>query len=292
MFRSHPGGWNAARQAVFALIPVMIGAGVLMASGDAPLKGASQLEATGAPVAPLLERAPVVAAEAVAAEGVPAAAPEVLAPAGEETQTAPAPTVPGTVVAVAAAPVDGAVVAPEAGTAGGSAASAGGDERSAPTAMRTPATDPPVTTSPSTSSSTTSTTTAAPVRAPRSRHAGAEAEVVPLTNQDRVAAGLGTLSRDPCLDGVASGYAEQMAGNGVLAHNPGAGTAVPGCRPGATWGDNVGTSSPCDTARLEREWMASPSHRRNILTGAFTRIGVGAWTDEKGACWVQVLFST
>ena len=116
--------------------------------------------------------------------------------------------------------------------------------------------------------------------------------MVPLTNQDRTGAGLGSLSRNSCLDSVASGYAEQMARSGVLAHNPGAGAAVAGCRSNPSWGDNVGTSKPCDTALLEREWMDSPSHRRNILTGAFTLIGVGAWTDEKGACWVQVLFSS
>jgi uncharacterized protein YkwD len=51
-------------------------------------------------------------------------------------------------------------------------------------------------------------------------------------------------------------------------------------------------STACDTAALEKEWMASPGHRRNILTGAFTRIGVGVWTDEKGTCWAQVLFSS
>ena len=291
MFRRHPGGWNAARQAVFALIPVLMGAGVLVASGDASVTGMSRLEATQSSTAPLLERPPV------AAEEVAPPTAEVVVGVASETEAAPAPTfppLPGPVVDVAAAPIDGVVGAPAPEAAGGSAVLPG-DESGSPAAARPPATTSPATTSPSTSSSTTTSTTTtvpAPVRAGRSRDAGAEAEVVPLTNRDRVAAGLGTLSRDACLDGVASGYAEQLARNGALAHNPGAGAAVPGCRPGATWGDNVGTSSPCDTALLEREWMASPSHRRNILTGAFTRIGVGAWTDENGACWVQVLFSS
>ena len=78
----------------------------------------------------------------------------------------------------------------------------------------------------------------------------------------------------------------------MLAHNPGAGPAVNGCRPNASWGDNVGTAAPCDTTMLEQRWMASPSHRRNILTGAFQLVGIGAWTDAKGGCWVQVLFSS
>jgi uncharacterized protein YkwD len=100
------------------------------------------------------------------------------------------------------------------------------------------------------------------------------------------------LARNGCLDAVASRYAETMARSGVLAHNPGAGPAITGCRPGAAWGDNVGTAEPCDTALLEEKWMASPGHRRNILTGAFTLVGVGAWTDARGGCWVQVLFSS
>ena len=115
---------------------------------------------------------------------------------------------------------------------------------------------------------------------------------MPLTNRDRAAEGLGPLARNGCLDAVAAGYAEQMARSGVLDHNPGAGPAVSGCRPNATWGDNVGTSKPCDTALVEEKWMASPTHRRNILTGAFQVIGVGAWTDQAGSCWIQVLFST
>jgi len=150
---------------------------------------------------------------------------------------------------------------------------------------------------------TTTTTTAAPAPTPaapapsavtagQTRAGGTEAEVVPLTNKDRAGAGLASLSRNPCLDSVASRYAEQMARSGVMAHNPGAGAAVTGCRPNATWGDNVGTAQPCDTAELEEKWMASPTHRRNILHGAFTQIGVGAWTDERGGCWVQVLFSS
>jgi len=119
-----------------------------------------------------------------------------------------------------------------------------------------------------------------------------EAQIVPLTNTDRSAEGLGPLARSGCLDAVASDYAEQMARNSVMAHNPGAGPAVIGCRPGATWGDNVGTAAPCSAALLEERWMASPTHRRNILTGLFQLVGVGVWTDDSGACWVQVLFSS
>lgn len=290
MFRSRPGGWSVARQAVFALVPVVIGAGLLFVSGDGATTGTLRLEATQSSVSPLLE-GPFSVPSTVAAP-----------PATSVSTTVAAGPLPSstTVPSIAAADDDApaaTTVAPE--TVAEPAAVVDVGATSAPSDS-TDTTTVPTTASPSTTQVTTTTTTtttappppATPARAGRSRDPGAEAEVVPLTNQDRAAAGLGTLSRNACLDSVASGYAEQMARSGVMAHNPGAGAAVAGCRPNPTWGDNVGTAAPCDTAFLEEKWMASPSHRRNILTGEFTLIGVGAWTDAKGACWVQVLFSS
>lgn len=148
------------------------------------------------------------------------------------------------------------------------------------------------TTTTTTVATTTTTTTSAPAAARTTRSSGVEADVVSLTNQDRARSGLGLLSRNGCLDSAASEFAHQMATSGVLAHNPGAAGAVRGCRPNAAWGDNVGTSTPCSPTLLEERWMASPSHRRNILTADFQHVGVGAWTDAQGSCWVQVLFSS
>lgn len=306
MFRNHLGGRNAARQAVFALLPVVIGAGVLLATGDGPAPARLRLEATQTSVTPWIEPpAPVVVVggiEPATHAGVKAEADAVPVPvpppdaAGAEALAGLASD------AGIAAPVDGAEAAApaaETGAGGGGAAGAspvvtGGD--AGPASAGSPGAGVPATSAPSTSSSTSSTTTTTSTMPPApsngARRAGVEAEVVPLTNADRSAAGLGTLSRNGCLDAAASGFAEKMARNGALAHNPGAGSAATGCRAGATWGDNVGMSTACDTAFLQREWMASPSHRRNILNGAFTSIGVGAWTDGEGTCWVQVLFSS
>jgi uncharacterized protein YkwD len=177
-----------------------------------------------------------------------------------------------------------------AGTSGVAAGDVAGPANVGPPATSAPATAP--TPTPTTAAPATTTTTAAPARTGRSPDPSAAAEVVPLTNADRGANGLDGLSRSACLDSVASGFAEQMARTGVLAHNAGAGAGVSGCRTDATWGDNVGRALPCDIALLEREWMASPGHRHNILTAAFTSIGVGAWTGDDGTCWVQVLFSS
>ncbi len=295
MFGRHPGRRNSARQAVFTLIPVVMGAAVLIASGDQPPAGMSRLEATQTSPAPVFEAAQQVV-EPPAATG----------DAGAEAtvDTSVVPERPAQVTATIATAVSRPAVAD--GTPGLTPSAAGSSsvvpgEDASPALRTSPDTSAPGTTVASSTSSTTSstsssttittTTTTAPA-ASRSRNAGAEAEIVPLTNADRVAAGLGALSRNGCLDSVASRFAEQMARSGVLAHNSGAGPAVNGCRAEATWGDNVGMSTACDTATLEREWMASPGHRRNILTGAFTVVGVGVWTDERGACWAQVLFST
>jgi uncharacterized protein YkwD len=290
MFRTLPDGPGAWRQALFVLLPVVMGAAVLVAS-DAPSTGMSRLEATQTSVAGLLGEQPLgAAASTIDPPAVPAAgeASSSVAPAPPDTTSDPravpgAPSEAGPAGTAAAIPP---AVVSAMGGADASVVVAG--EAASPASSSSPATNAP---SPS-SSTTTTTTTTTTTPARSARFPPAEAEVVPLTNADRSAGGLGTLSRNACLDAAASGFAEQMARSGVLAHNPGARAAVNGCRSNATWGDNVGMSSACDTALLEREWMASPGHRRNILTGAFTLLGVGAWTDEKGACWVQVLFSS
>ena len=283
MFRHHRDGWSGARQAAFALVPVVMGAAVLVAGDDRPAPGFSRLQATQSVVAPAVSVPIESPVEAV-----------VVAPA-----PAPAPGPGASVLAAGVAPstVEGGSPEPAPSAGGGTgtpgtSTSVAGEVASPASVQATTTSTAPPTSSSSTSSSSSTTTTTAPAPAGRTRVAGVEAEVVPLTNADRTAAGLGALSRNACLDAAASGFAEQMARSGVLAHNPGAGAAANGCRADATWGDNVGMSTACDVARLEREWMASPGHRRNILTGAFTVIGVGAWADETGTCWVQVLFSS
>jgi uncharacterized protein YkwD len=269
MFPRLRGGPGAGRGVVLALLAVAIGAGVLLAGDDGMSTGTTRLAVTGTTPAPArVEIEPSAASDSPATVAAPVT--PTSAPAGEPSTAVPATTAPAA-AAVEAVVAAGAVAAPPASTTTTST--------TAPASTTTVTTTPPP------------TTTTAPPAGP-ARLSSAEAAVVPLTNADRRAAGLGSLTRDACLDGVASRYAEQLAGSGVLAHNPGAGAAVIGCRPGATWGDNVGTSEPCDTALLEEKWMASPGHRQNILTGAFQLVGIGAWSDTAGGCWIQVLFSS
>ncbi len=310
MLRRLLGGPDAGRNAVLAVLPVLVGAILLLGSGDRRSTENSLLETTRGPAWPTLLEDPgpastSVATTSAAEETAGAAMAESLSPAAagpaDSTSTPGSPWTPGQTAAGSGTGAAGspAGVEGDAGSGATSPVDAAPIEDSTatadPTADATPTAGPTSTSAPTTRAAETTTTTAAAPAATSggpARAAGVEAEVVPLTNQDRSAQGLGALSRNACLDSVASGYAQQMARSGVLAHNSGAGPAVQGCRPNSSWGDNVGTAAPCDTARLEREWMASPGHRRNILDGAFQHIGVGAWTDEHGGCWVQVLFSS
>jgi uncharacterized protein YkwD len=323
MLRRHPGGSGAGRVALLALVPLVLGAGLWLTTAGGQAPATTRLEATQSSAGPLGGDARPAPWDAAAPATPAPGAPVGTGGAGETATTAatgppapsaglsdpPAPPPAPASSAGRSAATDGGVgggvgegadseTSSETGTglARSSADSSGvaTSPASAATADESPSTTAASTTTstPTTQATTTTTAPAPPPSTARARNPAAEAEVVPLTNGDRSAAGLGTVARNACLDSAASGFAEQMARTGVLAHNSGAGGAVAGCRPNATWGDNVGTSTPCDTDLLEEKWMDSPSHRRNIVNGAFTLIGVGAWTDEKGACWVQVLFSS
>ena len=311
MLRRLLGGPDAGRNAVLAVLPVLVGAILLLGSGDRPSTENSLLETTPGPAWPTLLEDPGPTSTSVASAtsaGDESAGPtmaESVSPAAAGPADSTSPLTAGQTAAGSGTEAAGSPAGLEDGAGSGAAlrVDAAPIEDSSttadPTADATPGAGPTSTSeAPTTQAAETTTTTTLTAPPPAATTGGTardravEAEVVPLTNQDRSAQGLGALSRNACLDSVASGYAEQMARSGVLAHNPGAGPAVHGCRPNSSWGDNVGTAAPCDTARLEREWMASPGHRRNILDGGYTLIGVGAWTDDQGGCWVQVLFSS
>lgn len=278
--RIGPGG---RRNALFVLLPIAVGAALFSLNGPGSPGRGSLLDAGQSAVAPV---APVVP------DGV-----------GTVPPTSPpttSPTIVGAPTAAGTGPTSTAASGPPASTGTGTtttlAVARNPDPQDTTQGPAAPGQVAPATTSaPSpTSPSTTTTRLTAPaaVRTGPGRSAGVEAQVVGLTNGDRGGTGLGALTRNACLDSLAAGYAEAMFQSGVLAHNPKAGPAVMGCRANATWGDNVGTAGPCDAALVEREWMASPTHRENILGTAFQFIGVGAWSNDLGTCWIQVLFSS
>jgi uncharacterized protein YkwD len=122
-------------------------------------------------------------------------------------------------------------------------------------------------------------------RAPMSV-AGAEGEVIALTNQERREHGCGSLDPDARLARAARAHAEDMSENGYFSHNSRDGRrfehrvrAAGYPRPGA---ENIGKGQT-SAAQVVREWMASPSHRSALLTCGFTTIGVA----RVGTYWVQ-----
>jgi len=103
--------------------------------------------------------------------------------------------------------------------------------------------------------------------------------IVALANADRTANGKGLLVEDPVLKKAAQAKAEDMAKKGYFAH-----VDPSGNRPWMWFkkfgyyywsaGENLAVSFD-DPAALESAWMNSPTHRANILTGAYKRVGIG-----------------
>lgn len=119
-----------------------------------------------------------------------------------------------------------------------------------------------------------------------------EEEVVRLVNQERAKAGLPALKINWQLSRVARYKSADMANKGYFSHNsPTYGTPFQmmenfGLRFSAA-GENIayGQRTP---AEVMRDWMNSPGHRSNILSGAYTEIGVGLAKNKNGVCyWTQ-----
>ena len=119
---------------------------------------------------------------------------------------------------------------------------------------------------------------------------GTGAAVLSAMNGDRGANGLGGLCWNSQLGSIAQGWAEWMAANQSLTHQD-LQSVIRGTS-FATMGENliVGPAG-MDAGTMEATWMASGSHRANILGGAFGAAGVGFATSADGRCWVAVEFA-
>jgi hypothetical protein len=115
--------------------------------------------------------------------------------------------------------------------------------------------------------------------------AGQVQDLTAMTNADRVAHGLRALSTSGDLQQVAQSKADEMARTKRLAHSTGLGTKVSGWQ---RLGENVGRGPTLQ--EIETAFMASPSHRQNILDAGFTQLGVGVTYDGKDYLYVAVIF--
>ncbi len=104
-------------------------------------------------------------------------------------------------------------------------------------------------------------------------------EVVKLTNERRVAAGLAPLTANPTLSAAAQAKGADMLNKGYWAH-----VAPDGTQPWSFFinfgyqyryaGENLARDFSSPGAAVDA-WMASPSHRENLLSPRYKEIGIG-----------------
>jgi uncharacterized protein YkwD len=113
-----------------------------------------------------------------------------------------------------------------------------------------------------------------------------EARALQLVNAERAQAGVAPLLLNTTARSVARSWSIHMATAG-LAHNPDLSADLnrAGLRGWASCGENVGYSDDVDGAHVL--FMASPSHRANILDPRFSQAGIGV-VHSAGRVWVTM----
>jgi uncharacterized protein YkwD len=155
-----------------------------------------------------------------------------------------------------------------------------------------------------------SPTSAASATSPAGTSSGsAAAQVLALINQARSAAGLPALTITAGLDASASAHNSTMAGGCGLSHQC-PGEPDLGARESAAgvhWtaaGENIGEGGPVAgttaaiaqmavslTQAMLNEKPPDDGHRKNILSGSFTHIGIAVFRDSSGTVWLTQDFS-
>lgn len=111
-------------------------------------------------------------------------------------------------------------------------------------------------------------------------------EMVSLINKARAAAGVKPLAFNTTLSKYAVRHSRVMASQNVLHHNKALASQLKHL-PWRIIGENVGVGP--SIAALHPAFMASPSHRRNVLDRRFTKVGIGV-VNGGGRTWVTVIF--
>ena len=120
-----------------------------------------------------------------------------------------------------------------------------------------------------------------------------EEKLLNLINIDRTAHGLAPLQADPELSRIARIKSEDMRDNGYFAHeSPTWGNArqmltTLGYRFSGA-GENIAHHATVDKAQAA--FMTSPGHRRNILSAAWEKVGVGVCLDRNGFVYATQIF--
>jgi uncharacterized protein YkwD len=118
-----------------------------------------------------------------------------------------------------------------------------------------------------------------------------------LLNNERGAQGLRPVAEVPGLTQPSRAYSARMVAESFFAHeSPDGGTLVDRLTgagyiaPDGDWtvGENIawGQGHLATPRNIVAAWMASPGHRKNVLTGEYTEIGLGVVTGTPGdASW-------
>ena len=145
-------------------------------------------------------------------------------------------------------------------------------------------------------------------QAPAGQSAAAQ-QVLALINQARAQAGLPAVTISPGLDTSASRHTSVMAGGCGLSHQcpgePPLGTRETAA--GVAWtaaGENIGEGGPVAgtaaaiarmaaglTQSMLGEQPPDDGHRLNILSSAFTHIGIAVFRDSSGTVWMTQDFA-
>jgi len=109
-------------------------------------------------------------------------------------------------------------------------------------------------------------------------------EIISLTNESRFASGAGILKKSDILTRAAQMKAEDMVAHGYFAHTSPQGVSPwhwfykAGYKPSLA-GENLALAYS-ESAAIVDAWLASPSHKKNLLNKEFTEIGIGIAKGE------------
>jgi uncharacterized protein YkwD len=113
--------------------------------------------------------------------------------------------------------------------------------------------------------------------------------VIDAMNGDRAGGGLGALGGNSQLAGYAQAWANWMAQNASLTHQN-LGNILGGTAFSSVAENILDGPQGMSAGQMESAWMNSPSHRQNIMNGAYTAAGVGVAYSSDGRVWVCVDF--
>jgi uncharacterized protein YkwD len=114
------------------------------------------------------------------------------------------------------------------------------------------------------------------------------AQAFTATNANRTASGLRALKPQDCLQHAAVRQAKLMAQQEQIFHQD-LGRVLRDCGLN-TAGENVAYGYPTGRSVVNDGWMNSEGHRANILSTAFTLMGIGARKGHNGQWYVAQVF--